>query len=96
MTSRGPFGPIQVDIDPEWLRELLTEFSPLSRRGRRLRKLLRLHDEHYAALWADREASGVGPLIDEQNRIEREPEAASKEACSLAIASPTLLYRPRH
>jgi hypothetical protein len=44
---------------------------------------LRLHDEHYAQLWADREASGVGPLIDEQNRIERELEAAAKEACSL-------------
>ena len=59
------------------------EFSPRSRRGRRLRRLLRLHDEHYAQLWADREASGVGPLIDEQNRIERELEAAAKEACSL-------------
>jgi hypothetical protein len=34
-------------------------------------------------LWADREASDVGRLIGEQNRIERELEAAAKEACSL-------------
>ena len=54
-----------------------------ARRGRRLRTLLRLHEEHYARLSADREALGVGPLIDEQNRIERELEAAAKEACSL-------------
>ena len=40
-------------------------------------------NEHYARLWADREASDVGRLIDEQNRIERELEAAAKEACSL-------------
>ena len=83
VTYRGPFGPLEVDVDPDWIRELLPDFSPRSRRGRRLRKLLRLHDEHYAALWADREASGVGPLIDEQNRIEGELEAAAKEACSL-------------
>ena len=83
VTYRGAFGPIEVDVDGDWIRELLPDFSPRSRRGRRLRKLLRLHDEHYAALWADREASGVGPLIDEQKQIEGELEAAAKEACSL-------------
>lgn len=83
VTYRGPFGPLEVDVDPDWIREMLPDFSPRSRRGRRLRKLLRLHDEHYAALWADREASGVGPLIDEQKRIEGELEAPAKEACSL-------------
>jgi hypothetical protein len=34
-------------------------------------------------LWADREASGVGPLVEEQKRIEAELEAVAKEACSL-------------
>jgi hypothetical protein len=52
VTYRGPFAPIEVDVDPDWIREMLPDFSPRSRRGRRLRKLLRLHDEHYAALWA--------------------------------------------
>jgi hypothetical protein len=83
VTYRGPFGPIEIDVDGDWIRELLPDFSPRSRRGRRLRKLLRLHDEHYAQLWADREASGVGPLVDEQKRIEGELEAVAKEACSL-------------
>jgi hypothetical protein len=83
VTYRGPFGPIEIDVDGDWIREALPDFSPRSRRGRRLRKLLRLHDEHYAQLWADREASGVGPLVDEQKRIEAELEAAAKEACSL-------------
>ena len=54
-----------------------------ARGAARLRKLLRLHEEHYACLWADREASGVGPLIDVRNRTEHELEAAAKEACSL-------------
>jgi hypothetical protein len=49
----------------------------------RLRKLLRLHDEHYAKVWADRKASGVAALVEEQKRIEAELEAAAKEACSL-------------
>ena len=83
VTHRGLFGPLEVDVDPDWIREMLPEFSPSSRRGRRLRTLLRLHEEHYARLSADREALGVGPPIDEKNRIERELEAASKEACSL-------------
>jgi hypothetical protein len=83
VTYRGPFGPIEIDVDGDWIRDLLPDFSPRSRRGRRLLKLLRLHDEHYAQLWADREASGVGPLVDEQKRIDAELEAVAKEACSL-------------
>jgi hypothetical protein len=83
VTYRGPFGPIEIDVDGDWIRELLPDFSPRSRRGRRLRKLLRLHDEHYTQLWADREASGVGALVDEQKRIEGELEAVAKETCSM-------------
>jgi hypothetical protein len=83
VTYRGPFGPIEMDVDGDWIRELLPDFSPRSRRGKRLRKLLRLHDEHYARVWADREASGVGPLVDEQKRIQGELEAVAKETCSL-------------
>jgi hypothetical protein len=82
-TYRGPFGPIQVDVDPEWLREIIPDLSQRSRRGRRLRKLLRLHEEHYARVSADREASGMGVLVGEKNRIDGELEAAAKEACSL-------------
>ena len=45
---------------------------------------MRLHDEHYARVWANREASGRGALIDEEQlRIEGELEAAAKEACGL-------------
>ena len=82
VTYRGPFGPIEMDVDGDWIRELLPDFSPRSRRGKRLRKLLRLHDEHYARVWADREASGVGPLVDEKKRIDGELEAVAKETCS--------------
>ena len=39
---------------------MLPHFSPQSRRGRRLRRLLRLHDEHCARVWRAREASGIG------------------------------------
>ena len=34
-------------------------------------------------MWAEREASGVGALIRERDRIESELEAVAKEACSL-------------
>jgi hypothetical protein len=40
VTYRGPFGPIEIDVDGDWIRELLPDFSPRSRRGKRLRKLL--------------------------------------------------------
>jgi hypothetical protein len=46
VTYRGPFGPLKIEVDPEWIREMLPDCSPRSRRGRRLRKLLRLHEEH--------------------------------------------------
>jgi hypothetical protein len=59
VTYRGPFGPIQVGVDPEWIRELLADLSPRSRRGRRLRRFVRLHEEHYARLSAGQ--GGVRP-----------------------------------
>jgi hypothetical protein len=49
---------------------------------------LRIHDDHYARVWADREASGVGALIDEKKRIDGELEAAAKDACSIGGRSP--------
>ena len=54
VTYRGPFGPLKIEVDPEWIREMLPDCSPRSRRGRRLRKLLRLHEEHNALIWAGR------------------------------------------
>jgi hypothetical protein len=37
VTYRGPFGPLKIEVDPEWIREMLPDCSPRSRRGRRLR-----------------------------------------------------------
>jgi hypothetical protein len=83
VTYRGPLGPLKVEVEPDWIRDVLADVSPRSRRGRRLRKLLRLHDAHYSALWAAREASGIGPLIDERERIKRELDASAEEICDL-------------
>ena len=83
VTYRGPFGPLKIDVDPEWIREMLPDCSPLSRRGRRLRKLLRLHEEHNRLIWVNRQMSGVGSLADEGKRIEDELEAVAKEARTL-------------
>jgi hypothetical protein len=80
VTYRGLFGPIGVDVDPEWIRELLPNFSPRSRRGRKLRRLLRIHEAHYARVWADREASGVGAAVEAQQRISEALRAAAKAA----------------
>jgi hypothetical protein len=66
------------------LREIIPDLSPRSRRGRRLRKLLRLHEEHYARVSVDREASGMGVLVSEKNRIDGEQEAAATEASASA------------
>ena len=62
--------------------------SPRSRRGRQLRKLLRLHDEDNALIWAGRQISGIGPLIEERKRIEEELEAVAKEARTLDASGP--------
>lgn len=68
---RGPFGPVRVEVDPEWLREMIPTFSPRSRRGRQLQRLLRLHEERYTRAYAAREASGLGAVIRERERIDR-------------------------
>ena len=83
VTYRGPFGPIEVDVDGEELREMLSDFSPRSRRGRRLRRLLHIYDNHRTRVWADREASGLAAAMEERNRIHGELEAAAKAACGL-------------
>jgi hypothetical protein len=80
VTYRGLFGPIGVDVDPEWIRDLLPNFSPRSRRGRKLRRLLGLHEAHYARLWADRDASGMGAPVEAQERVSEALTASAKEA----------------
>jgi hypothetical protein len=70
VTYRGAFGPLKIEVDPEWIREMLPDCSPRPRRGRRLRKLLRLREEHNALIWAGRQISGIGPLVEERKRIE--------------------------
>jgi hypothetical protein len=57
--------------------------SNIGKHGRKLRRLLRIHEQHYARMYADREASGLGALIRERERIERELEAAATEARGL-------------
>jgi hypothetical protein len=83
VTHRGPFGPLKIDVDPKWIREMLPDCSPRSRRGRQLRKLLSMHERHNALIWTDRQMSGIGPLADERKRIEEDLVAAAKEASSL-------------
>jgi hypothetical protein len=80
VTYRGLFGPIGVDVDPDWIRELLPNFSPRSRRGRRLRRLLRVHEAHYARIWTDHEASGVTAAVDAKLRIEEDLQATAQAA----------------
>ena len=59
--------------------------SPNSGRGRKLRRLLRLHEEHDERIYAEREASGMGPLIDERKRIEREMLMECVDAARLHV-----------
>lgn len=82
MRYRGPLGDLKIEADGEWLRDLIPHSSPLSRRGRRLRRLLRIHEDFYARVNADRKAL-AGPLFAERRRIERELEAAAAEVCDL-------------
>lgn len=82
---RGPFETIEVDLDGEALRDQLEDFSPNSRRGRRIRELLRLHDEHEAQVDADRDASGVSAAIAERDRIAGELETAADAAGALEV-----------
>jgi hypothetical protein len=83
VTYRGPLDPLKIEVEPDCIRDVLADVSPRSRRGRRLRKLLRLHDAHYSALWAARAASGIGPLIDERERIKQELNASAEEIYDL-------------
>jgi hypothetical protein len=83
VTYRGALGPLKVEVDADWIREMLPDFSPLSKQGRKLRRLLRIHEQHYARVWAAREASGIGPLIDERERIERDLKAAAEDVCDI-------------
>ena len=59
---------------------MLPNFSPRSRRGRKLRRLLRIHEAHYARVWADREASGVGAAVEDKRRIEEDLQSAARAA----------------
>ncbi len=101
VTYRGPLGPLKVEVEADWICDELADVSPRSRRGRRLRKLLRLHEAHSSALWAVREASGIGALIDKRERIERELEAAAEDVCDIegsgaahiALQAATLLVK---
>jgi hypothetical protein len=83
VTYRGLFGPIAVDVDPDWIRDLLPNFSPRSRPGRKLRRLLRIHEAHYARLWADRDASGMGAAVEAQERVSEAIRASATAALDL-------------
>jgi hypothetical protein len=66
----GLLGPISIEVDAEWIRDLLANYSPLSKRGRKLRRMLRVREEH-ARVLADRGASDLGSLV-----VEREEDRA--------------------
>jgi hypothetical protein len=83
VTYRGLFGPMGVDVDADWIRDLLPNFSPRSRRGRKLRRLLRIHEAHYARLWADREASGMGAAVEVRERVSEALTASANAALDL-------------
>jgi hypothetical protein len=89
VTYRGPFGPLKIEVDADWILEMLPNCSPRSRRARRLRKLLRLREEHNTLISFDRQMiSGIGPLAEEGKRMEEELEAVAKEVCSLDSSRP--------
>jgi hypothetical protein len=88
VTYRGAFGPLKIEVDPEWIREMLPDCSPRPRRGRRLRKLLRLREEHNALIWAGRQISGIGPPGRGEEADRRELEAVAKEARTLDASRP--------
>jgi hypothetical protein len=48
-----------------------------------LGRFLRLHEDHNTLIWAGRQISGIGPLVEERKRIEEELEAVAKEARAL-------------
>jgi hypothetical protein len=51
---------------------------------------LRIHDNHYACVWADREASGVAAVVDDSRRIEEDLQSArGRPSTGKAIASQT-------
>lgn len=55
---------------------------------------MRLHDEHSTRVWAAREASCIGPLIDEREWIERELKAAADEVCDLEARASHVALQP--
>lgn len=67
---RGLLGEVEIDVDPDWIREQLAHVSPRSRRGRRLRQVLRLADDHYIRVWSDRETYGFAAAWDQSQRLE--------------------------
>ena len=96
VTYRGLFGPIGVDVDPDSIRDLLPNFSPRSRRGRKLRRLFASTKPTMRAF---------GPIVRRQAWAQRwRTSAASRRTCRArrglpstreAIASLTLPYRPQ-
>jgi hypothetical protein len=42
-----------------------------------------MHEDHNTLIWAGRQISGIGPLVEERKRIEEELEAVAKEARTL-------------
>jgi hypothetical protein len=80
VTYRGPLGPIEVDVESDWIRDVLAGLSPHSRKGRRLRKLLRASEAHWSRVWADREASGFAAAHARYEALESDLRATAETA----------------
>ena len=72
VTYRGAFGPLKIDVDPEWIREMLPDCSPAL-------------PTRPATPQAPAPARG---LVEERKRIVEELEAVAKEARALDASGP--------
>jgi hypothetical protein len=80
VTYRGLLGPIEVDAEADWIREVLAGLPPHSRKARRLRKLLQASEAHWGRVWAEREASGFAAAHARYEAIEGDLRATAEAA----------------
>jgi hypothetical protein len=80
VTYRGPLGPIEVDAEGDWIRDVLAGLPPHSRKARRPRRLLQTSEAHWERVWADREASGFAAAHAHYEALEGDLRATAAAA----------------